>query len=76
MLNQQKLQSDIKDLVTDLEEQLDKAQAKDDFAEKLSILIHDYVSQAQVNVPAGILVTVVPATGVGATTSIGIGSLS
>jgi hypothetical protein len=76
MLDPITLKNDIKELVRDLEDQVDKDQAREEFAEKLGTLIHNYVSKAQVNVNPGIVVQVTPSTGTGSTTSVGIGELS
>jgi hypothetical protein len=76
MLEPITLKNDIKELVRDLEDQVDKDKAREEFAEKLGTLIPNYVSKAQVNVNPGIVVQVTPSTGTGSTTSVGIGELS
>ncbi len=76
MLNPQQLRMDILDLLEDFDRTQDPERVREEFADKLSIIIHNYVSKAIVTVQAGIPVQVLPSTGTGGTTAVGIGELS
>lgn len=76
MVIQTAIEADILEMLEYLKTIQDSEQAKIEYCKKLSSIIYKAILSATVNVPAGIVVQVAPVSGTGATTSIGLGTLS
>ncbi len=76
MLVKKTLKAEIMAILQVMTTETDQAVALDKFADKLATAIDNYIKSASVTVAFPIPVTVAPATGTGATTANGIGTIS
>ncbi len=76
MLDKPKLTADLKAMFAELRQGDNPERTEQQFADTLATIIDDYLKSATVNVEKGIAVQVTPASGTGATTAIGTGTIS